>query len=59
MAKERKEVSAEDTWDVASLYPNLEEWEKDFTKLTKNKSDVSKWPDLACFYCTWDYDRFS
>lgn len=49
MAKERKEVSAEDTWDVDSLYPNLEEWEKDFTKLTKNKSDVSRWPHLASY----------
>lgn len=47
MAKERKEVSAKDTWDVDSLYPNFEAWEKDFEELTKNKSSEMRWPHIA------------
>ncbi|MCB1109497.1 MAG: oligoendopeptidase F [Chlamydiia bacterium] len=49
MAKERKEVSVEDTWDVNALYPNLEAWEKDFEELTKNKSETARWPHLAAY----------
>ena len=49
MAKERKEVKKEDTWNVESLYPSLEAWEKDFENLTKNKSEKYVWPQLAAF----------
>ncbi|MBF5059784.1 oligoendopeptidase F [Candidatus Neptunochlamydia vexilliferae] len=47
MAKERTEVQNEDTWDVASLYSNLDAWEKEFKELTKNKSEKGSWPQIA------------
>ena len=46
MAKERKEVSEADTWDVGCLYPSLEAWEKEFQELTKNKSNLTHWPHI-------------
>ena len=47
MAKERKEVKVDDQWDVESLYPNLEAWKKEFTELTKNKSEKAHWPNIG------------
>ncbi|MCB1106719.1 MAG: oligoendopeptidase F [Chlamydiia bacterium] len=49
MAKERSEVQKEDTWDVTSLYPNLEAWEEDFCALTRGKSESGYWPQIASF----------
>ena len=47
MAKERKEVLIEDTWDVSSLYQSFESWEKDFLEITKGAANEKKWPKLA------------
>lgn len=49
MAQERKEVNVEDLWDVASFYPHLQAWEKDFTNLTKDKLKSVYWPQLASY----------
>lgn len=47
MAKERKEIHADDQWDVASLYPSLDDWKKEFTELTKDRSEKGCWPHLG------------
>lgn len=49
MAKDRKEVNQEHTWDVEALYPNLEAWEKEFSELTKHKTDTLWWPHLQAY----------
>lgn len=46
MAKERKEVEFDDQWDVASLYPSLEDWKNDFSELTKDRTEKGCWPHL-------------
>ncbi|MDJ0652071.1 MAG: oligoendopeptidase F [Simkaniaceae bacterium] len=46
MAKKRKEVVIDDQWDVTALYPSLEDWEKDFSELTKNRTEKGYWPHL-------------
>lgn len=33
MAKERKDIAPEDTWNLESIYPNIGEWEKDYEKI--------------------------
>lgn len=47
MAKNRKDIEVGDQWDVASLYPNLEAWKKDFSELTKGKSEKGCWPHIG------------
>jgi len=49
MAKERKEVEIDDQWDVASLYPSLEAWKKDFSELTKDRTEKGCWPHLGSY----------
>lgn len=49
MAKERKEVDLDDQWDVASLYPSLEAWKKDFSELTKDRTEKGCWPHLGLY----------
>lgn len=44
MAKERNEVAVEDQWDVATLYPSLQAWEKDFNAIPK---ESPHWPSLT------------
>jgi oligoendopeptidase F len=39
----REDVATEDTWDLSSLYPNDEAWEKDFKKYEK------EYPGLGAF----------
>lgn len=48
MVKERHEVALEDRWNVEDLYPNLDNWDKEFTKLEKN-STKPKWPEIQSF----------
>ncbi|MGY8770235.1 MAG: oligoendopeptidase F [Pirellulales bacterium] len=38
----RSKVKVDDTWDLASLYPSAEAWEKDFTKLGKKEKGYEK-----------------
>lgn len=46
MAKQRKEISKSDKWNVEALYPDLKSWEKDFSKIiTKKKPPY--WPEIA------------
>ncbi|GAB4225683.1 MAG: oligoendopeptidase F [Chlamydiales bacterium] len=45
MVKSRSEVAKEDTWNVESLYPNYESWEKEFI-LFANESKKERWPEL-------------
>ncbi len=48
MAKERREVSAKDFWNIEALYPSLEEWKADF--LTSRFSEVAPyWPNLSAY----------
>ncbi|MDN3509241.1 MAG: oligoendopeptidase F [Candidatus Neptunochlamydia sp.] len=49
MAKERKEVEIDDQWDVASLYLSLEAWKKDFSELTKGRTEKRCWPQLGSY----------
>lgn len=44
--KERKEVLAEDKWNVETLYPNIEAWESAFNKI-KEQPAAPYWPSLA------------
>ena len=39
MVKERKEIEKQYQWNVNSLYPSLEEWEKDYLKLIQDPKD--------------------
>lgn len=45
MAKLRSEVASEDRWDVESMYPNMESWEKEFSSLFPNPNAV-KFPAI-------------
>lgn len=38
----RDEVAIENTWDLSSLYPDPEAWEKDFKKLAKKEEGFDK-----------------
>ncbi|MCP5506286.1 MAG: oligoendopeptidase F [Chlamydiales bacterium] len=49
MAKERKEIHVDDQWDVASLYPSLDDWKKEFTELTKDRNDKGCFPHLGSY----------
>ncbi len=44
----RTNVPKTDQWNVESLYPSLEEWKKDLTKV-QGKSEAPHWPELAQF----------
>lgn len=46
MAKERKEISKNDQWNVEALYPSLEAWEADFQKQAGHGT-APRWPDIA------------
>ena len=44
----RSAVSPKDTWNVTSLYPSIEAWKKDFSKVT-NSATPPYWPHLSSF----------
>lgn len=46
MVKLRTEVKEEDKWNVAALYPDLADWEKNFTANEGNKN-YPRWTDLV------------
>lgn len=46
MAKKRKEVALEDTWDLTSIYADQETWKKEFEK-NQGDDGEPKWPELA------------
>lgn len=48
MQKVREEVAPEDCWNVESLYPNLESWEKAFKQFEEN-SKGNTWPQIQAF----------
>jgi oligoendopeptidase F len=45
---ERKNVPESDRWNVAALYPSLDEWNKNFNQW-KGKEEAVRWPHLAAF----------
>ncbi|MCB1075325.1 MAG: oligoendopeptidase F [Simkania sp.] len=49
MAKERAEIADEHKWNVASLYPSLEAWEKGFKALAKEKIQGVRFPEIQKF----------
>ncbi|MBI1249712.1 oligoendopeptidase F [bacterium] len=64
--KTRDQVAVEDTWDLSSLYPDNEAWEKDFAKLAKKETGFEKFRGtlasgakelLACLKYNSDVDR--
>ena len=46
MAKERAEIADEHKWNVASLYPDLEAWEKGFKALAKEKVQGKRFSEI-------------
>jgi len=44
--KDRKEIDIKDQWNITSLYASLEDWEKDFFELTKDRTEKGYWPDF-------------
>jgi oligoendopeptidase F len=48
MVLTRNEVAEQDRWNVASLYPSFEAWNKDFEKANRSDQDP-KWPEIAAF----------
>lgn len=48
MAIERTQVALQDQWNVASLYPNMEAWEKAFSQLVPFHPSP-RWPQLASY----------
>ncbi|MBA2113176.1 oligoendopeptidase F [Bremerella alba] len=62
----RDQVATEDTWDLSSLYPDPEAWEKDFKKLAKKEAGFEKFRGtlaqgpkelLACLKFDTEVDR--
>ncbi|MEW4455461.1 oligoendopeptidase F [Bremerella sp. JC817] len=62
----REEVAAGDTWDLSSLYPDADAWEKDFAKLAKKEAGFDKFKGtlangakelLACLKFDTEVDR--
>jgi len=49
MAKQRKEIHIDDQWDVAALYPSLGDWKKEFTELTKDRSEKGSFPHIRSY----------
>lgn len=50
MTKSREAVSSEDCWNVQSLYPNREAWNRDFQSLVDVEANNRPfWPNLAVF----------
>ncbi|PQO32662.1 oligoendopeptidase F [Bremerella cremea] len=65
-ALSRDQVAVEDTWDLSSLYPDAEAWEKDFAKLAKKEAGFEKFRGtlaqgakelLACLKFDTEVDR--
>lgn len=48
MLKERSEVASGDCWNLALLYPSLEEWQKDYEKISA-QGHPPYWPELAAY----------
>ena len=42
MAKERSESKKEDCWDLVPIYTNIEDWKKDFEKLSSDSGPLTK-----------------
>ena len=62
----RDQVSVNNTWDLSSLYPDSEAWEKDFAKLQKKEAGFEKFRGtlangpkelLACLKYDTEVDR--
>lgn len=62
----RNQVATGDTWDLSSLYPDPEAWEKDFKKLAKKEAGFEKFRGtlakgpkelLACLKFDTEVDR--
>lgn len=62
----RDQVATADTWDLSSLYPDPESWEKDFKKLAKKEAGFDKFRGtlaqgpkelLACMKFDTEVDR--
>ncbi|MFN3153209.1 oligoendopeptidase F [Bremerella sp.] len=62
----RDQVATDDTWDLSSLYPDPEAWEKDFKKLAKKEDGFDKFRGtlakgakelLACLKFDTEVDR--
>ncbi len=49
MVLERKDISLKDKWNVESLYPTLEAWEKDFKIWAGEEKQGIRWPNLASY----------
>ncbi|MEM8727329.1 MAG: oligoendopeptidase F [Chlamydiota bacterium] len=47
MAKKRSETEIDHRWDIGSLYPDSEAWQKDFLKFTENRTEKGYWPHLS------------
>ncbi len=47
MAVERDAVPLVDCWNVETLYPSLQEWDKEFRALCPEKTEATFWPHLA------------
>ncbi len=43
---DRVQVAEKDQWNVKAIYPTLEEWKKEFTKVQGNP-EAPHWPALA------------
>ncbi|MBA3958212.1 MAG: oligoendopeptidase F [Parachlamydiaceae bacterium] len=48
MTKARNEVELSDKWNVEALYPNMDEWQRDFDK-TVCENQKPRWPELSEF----------
>lgn len=48
MLRERTEVPKDEQWNVAALYPSVEDWKKDFIE-TKGNDQMPHWPQLKAF----------
>lgn len=48
MILEREKINKEDRWNVTSLYPSYEEWQKDFSTEVRSGKNP-RWPEISEF----------
>ncbi len=48
MTNERNQVALQDQWNVATLYPNIESWEKEFSQQVPSHP-APRWPQIATY----------
>ena len=52
--KERKEILAEDRWNVEALYPSFKEWEDEFSEIDGTTARP-RWPGIAAYKGSLQY----